>query len=121
MLGYLFLLKHKVEAYKEKNDNVCFFLCEPIFKFESYKKLLKLIGIRNCDSKILTRASNIKRIIKNALGYDTNKQISLETLEKELCYQINFFANIADQMCFDTDNENFSLYILRFDLKKCKS
>ena len=121
MIGYLLSLKRQIASKEfDEETSINVFLCEPIFKFESYKKVLKLIGIKVDDSKIITRARNTKRIIRNTLGYDSSK-ISLERLQKELEYQINFFINISDAMCFDTDEENFSLYILRYDLKKCKS
>lgn len=121
MIGYLLSLKRKVQNQKiVKSKSHSLFLCEPIFKFESYKKLLKLIGIKPEDSKVITRAKNVKRIIRNTLGYDSSK-ITLERLEKELDYQLDFYISLSDSMCFDPDNDNFVLYILRFDLKKCKA
>lgn len=120
-IGYLITLKRKVEILKEnKTRYISLFLCEPIFRFENYKKLLKLIGIKVDDSKTVTRSRNVKRIIRNSLGYDSSK-ITLERLERELDYQIEFFTSLANSMCFDTDDENFVLYILRYDLKKCKT
>ena len=116
MIGYLLSLRRQL-IFNPKSSII---LCEPVFKFENYKKILKLTGIKVEDSKIITRSRNTKRILRNSLGYDSST-ITLARLRNELDYQIDFFASITDQMCFDRDNENFPLYILRFDLKRCKS
>lgn len=115
LIGYLHTLRNKVVS----SEITPAFLCQLVFEFKNFKKLLKLIGIKNVDSKIISRASNLKKIIKKSLGYDENCKIPYDKLIEELNFQIDFFKTIADNICF-CDDEDFVILLLRYDLKRCK-
>ena len=115
LIGYLHSLRAKVVSSEIKPA----FLCQLAFEFKNLKRLLKLIGIKSTDSKILSRASNLKKIIKKSLGYDANSKITYDKLIEELNFQIEFFKNIAENICF-TEPDDFVILLLRYDLKRCK-
>lgn len=115
LIGYIHTLRNKVTLGEIEPA----ILCQLVFEFKNFKKLLKSIGIKNIDSKILSRVSNLKKIIKKSLGYDENCKIPYDKLIEELNVQIDFFKTIVQQLCF-CNNEDFVILLLRFDLKKCK-
>lgn len=89
-----------------------------VTKFENFSKLLQIIGIRLSDSKILCREKNFSDALKRA--YNT-KIIDFAKVEESLFIetesQLNFFSDIAKNICF-VPEEDFIIYLLRYDLKK---
>lgn len=115
MVGYLHNARANITNSKENE----LLICNSIFNFEAYTKLLKCIGIRLEDSKILSRAKNLKEIMEKSLGKSQKVSISMKNLEKEIDIQLNFYVDIAKSMCYIDDNEDLIIYILRYDLKRC--
>ncbi len=113
LIGYISTIKSNFDICSNKAP----LYCSNVFKMQNFSKLLNVIGVRLEDSKIYSRAKNLEKIMKKTLGFDKNTKIKLSTLEGEINEQLIFFAEMAKDICFCKD-EDFIIYLLRFDLKK---
>lgn len=117
LIGYIATLKNTFNTFDTYDKSS--FICYPkVFKLQNFSKLLNVIGIRLEDSKIYSRTKNLEKIMKKTLGFeDANAKIKISTLCDEINEQLIFFTDIARDVCF-TDEEDFIIFLLRFDLKK---
>lgn len=114
LVGYLVTLKQILEKGVTPP-----LLCSQIFNFSNYLSILSRCGIRYEDSKIISRSRNLLKIISKSLGYDKSSRISLEKLKVEIEEQLGFFTE-SIEIFSQADDEDFVIYILRYDLKKIK-
>ena len=86
---------------------------------KDYLNILSRCGIRYEDSKVVSRSRNLLKIISKSLGYDKSSKISIEKLKYEIEEQLSFFTEIIE-IFSQANDEDFVIYLLRYDLKKIK-
>ena len=114
MVGYLIALRQILEK-----GGTPPLLCSQIFTFSNYLNILSRCGIKYEDSKVVSRSRNLLKIISKSLGYDKSSKISIEKLKYEIEEQLTFFTE-SIEIFSQANDEDFVIYLLRYDLKKIK-
>ena len=114
LVGYLVTLRQILER-----GGTPLLLCSQVFNFNNYLTILSRCGIKYEDSKIISRSRNLFKIISKSLGYDKSSKISYEKLKLEIEEQLTFFSE-SIEILFQEDDEDFVIFLLRYDLKKVK-
>ena len=84
-----------------------------------WRKITNDTLISQFDSKVVSRSRNLLKIISKSLGYDKSSKISIEKLKYEIEEQLTFFTE-SIEIFSQANDEDFVIYLLRYDLKKIK-